>query len=463
MRSVLNVWTWRGTVGRLQYVLTGAVLLLLKFNLDRVVAREFFQKKWSIANYLVPGVSGNIEKIGGDANFYAAMVLTALPFIACGVAMTLRRLRATNLPAWMVAFFFVPVINLLLFTLLSLMPSEFDENNAPVPPEKPWLNLDSVIPNSAIGSALAGLLCTVILGIAATALSVHVLGDYGWGLFIGLPFCLGLCSVLIYGYHEQRSLRSCFAVSILSVALPGLALLIFAFEGAICLLMAAPLAVPLACFGGAIGYMLQENFHASRPRTSRMISGVFLALPGFMGAEHLGATPPPLLHVSSAVEIDAPPRCVWKHVVEFSELPPATEWLFKLGLAYPQRAEITGRGVGAIRRCVFSTGPFIEPITVWDEPKLLKFAVTENPAPMQEWTFYDDIHPPHLHNFLKSDGGQFALQELPGGRTRLEGTTWYVHSMWPASYWQVWSDFIIHRIHLRVLDHVKTLSEADTR
>jgi len=466
MNSALNFWTWKGTVGRAQYVLTGLAMVLLKFNLDRVIARAFFQKKWSLANYLVPGVSGNIANIGGDANFYAVMVLTALPFIAIGVMMTLRRLRAAAFPSWMVALFFIPVINLIFFAVLSVLPSQgLDQNDSgesgePPAPEKPWLNLDSIVPHSQLGSAFAGLICTVVLGTIATFISVNVLGDYGWGLFIGLPFCLGLCSTLIYGYHEERTFGSCMLVSLLAVAVPGAALLIFAFEGAICLLMAAPLAIPLSLFGGIIGHHLQKGYHDARPQTSRMISGIFLALPGFMGAEHLSATPPPLLSVSSSVEIDAPPQRVWKHVVEFSELPLPDEWLFKLGLAYPKRAEIQGRGVGAIRRCVFSTGPFVEPITVWDEPRLLKFSVTENPAPMQEWTFYDEIHPPHLHNFLKSDGGQFALMELPNGRTRLEGTTWYRHSMWPANYWQMWSDFIIHRIHLRVLNHVKNLAEA---
>jgi hypothetical protein len=78
---------------------------------------------------------------------------------------------------------------------------------------------------------------------------------------------------------------------------------------------------------------------------------------------------------------------------------------------------------------------------------------------MQEWTPYAEIHPPHLKGFLVSRGGQFRLIPLSNGQTRLEGTTWYQHHLWPASCWQVWSDFIIHRIHLRVLNHIKVLSE----
>ena len=40
------------------------------------------------------------------------------------------------------------------------------------------------------------------------------------------------------------------------------------------------------------------------------------------------------------------------------------------------------------------------------------------------------------------------------------GTTWYTNRMWPAPYWHLWSDYIIHRIHGRVLTHIQQLAEA---
>jgi hypothetical protein len=79
---------------------------------------------------------------------------------------------------------------------------------------------------------------------------------------------------------------------------------------------------------------------------------------------------------------------------------------------------------------------------------------------MREWSPYG-IHSPHVDDFLVSHGGQVHLVPLDGGRrTRLEGTTWYEHNLWPAGYWRLWSDFIIHRIHGRVLTHVKGLAET---
>jgi hypothetical protein len=124
------------------------------------------------------------------------------------------------------------------------------------------------------------------------------------------------------------------------------------------------------------------------------------------------------------------------------------------------RARIEGSGAGAVRRCEFSTGAFVEPIEVWDEPRLLRFSVTSNPAPMQEWNPLFAIHPPHLDGFLVSKEGQFLLTPLPGGKTRLTGSTLYQHGLWPAAYWRLWSDPIIHAIHDRVLRHIKTLTES---
>ena len=82
---------------------------------------------------------------------------------------------------------------------------------------------------------------------------------------------------------------------------------------------------------------------------------------------------------------------------------------------------------------------------------------------MREWSPYGDLHPPHLVGTMRSRRGEFRLIELPGGRTRLEGSTWYELDMGPQGYWSVWSDFLVHRIHRRVLRHIQAEAEADRR
>jgi len=312
-----------------------------------------------------------------------------------------------------------------------------------------------MIPRSRLGSALFAAGATALPVLGLVVLGTEVLGKYGWGLFIGIPFLLGFLSAVLHGYHEPKTFFDCLAVSMISLGVAAVALIAFAVEGFVCILMASPIAVCVAVFGGFIGFLVQQ-----RERGVPTALAVLLGLPLVLGAEAAVEPPPPLLEVTTTAEIAARPDVVWRHVVSFAELPPPREAIFRTGLAYPVRAEIRGRGVGAVRRCVFSTGPFVEPITVWDEPRELAFDVTAQPAPMEEWSPWPNVRPPHVDGFFVSRRGRFRLEDLGDGRTRLHGTTWYTNRMWPQAYWQVWSDWIVHRIHGRVLAHVKALAEA---
>jgi hypothetical protein len=169
---------------------------------------------------------------------------------------------------------------------------------------------------------------------------------------------------------------------------------------------------------------------------------------------------PTLSSVTTSIEINADPNRVWKNIVEFPQLDEPNEFIFKTGIAYPINASIEGTGVGAIRHCNFSTGSFVEPITIWDEPNLLKFDVLQQPTPMKELSIWD-INAPHLHDYFVSKQGQFKLTQLANGNTLVEGTTWYYNDIKPAFYWQIWSDPIIHKIHNRVLEHIKINSELE--
>jgi hypothetical protein len=293
-----------------------------------------------------------------------------------------------------------------------------------------------------------------VIGLGFTFLGTQVIAQYGWGLFVGLPFCLGLFAVLTHSYHQPRGYGECVTVAILPIAILGAILLMVAMEGVICLLMAAPLAAILALLGGSLGFVIQAA-HWGRRNAPAILSMAVLLTPGVYGIEHFTRPQAGVFEVKSAIEMSAPPEKVWQQVVAFTEIPPPQEMLFRAGIAYPIRAEITGHGAGAVRHCVFSTGPFVEPIVVWDEPHLLRFSVTANPAPLNELTPYGHIEPRHLHGYFESHQGQFLLTELPGGRTRVEGTTWYSHSLWPETYWHWWSGYVIHRIHIRVLEHIR--------
>ena len=116
--------------------------------------------------------------------------------------------------------------------------------------------------------------------------------------------------------------------------------------------------------------------------------------------------------------------------------------------------------MGAVRHCEFTTGAFVEPITVWEPPHKLAFDVVDQPPSMEEWSPWNVVHAPHLVGTMQSRRGQFELVELGPTTTRLVGTTWYTLDLAPGAYWSLFSDAIVHRIHGRVLRHIESLSEG---
>ncbi|MSR32170.1 MAG: hypothetical protein EXR99_11750 [Gemmataceae bacterium] len=445
-------------VNRGNYALTGFLLFGVKYFLDMMVAHFLLQIPWSPLSYLIWPAFEKINLWDMDPQTRQSglvMMGTALPFIAVGTWMTFRRLRSAGLPLGLVALFFLPVINFAFIGVLCLAPEK--KGDAGQEGQSPLLHPQTSQP---FATTLGISILSVIATVGVVLFSAQFLGNYGFGLFLGAPFAQGFFAVLLYGWKRQRGFGECLGFGMSCALLTFCSLFLVGIEGAICLIMFLPIGTLLAFLGSCFGYMVQ-----ARPWLQGAY-GAFLALyipglPLFIGMESILQEEPPVREVVSWIEIQQPPSVVWNHVVSFSEIPGDNrEWMFRVGMAYPIRAEIRGEGPGAVRHCVFSTGPFVEPITVWDKPKRLAFDVKEQPCPMEEWSPYA-IHPPHLDHYLVSKKGEFRLVDLGNGRTRLEGTTWYLNRMWPASYWGALSDEIIHRIHMRVLNHIRQEAEKE--
>lgn len=486
---VTDLWRSEAVLPRLPYLFTGVVLLAVKHLLDWLTASLVFDRPWHPFNYFVlpRQTVGVLMLPSEDRLFYGALLFVALPFIWIGILLTVQRLRDARLPVALVLLFFVPLVNIVLFLLLCVLhrpPDQVgtilehvDESRPTVPPgNRPyweaarnyhqtdsWQRLRDahrrITRDTVEGSAVLALAVVVPATLVFVILSTLVLQSYAWGLFVGTPFGMGLSVVALFGMARPQGFWACILVCFLATSLVGAGMIVFALEGAICLLMAAPIGYFLAFLGGLVGFAIQVRLWSleDNPLVLLVVAGT---LPALMAAESAVAEEPDVVEICSWVEIDAPPDQVWKQVIAFPELPEPDDWVFHTGVAYPVRAEIHGHGPGAQRHCIFSTGAFVEPIDVWDEPHRLAFRVASQPEPMREWSPYT-IHPPHLEGFLISRRGEFRLVVREDSGTRLEGSTWYSNRMWPACYWRLWSDAIIHRIHLRVLNHIKTLAETE--
>ncbi|MGH7449167.1 MAG: hypothetical protein ACRELT_16460, partial [Longimicrobiales bacterium] len=337
-----------------------------------------------------------------------------------------------------------PILSYALMGILVLVPGTVHERSAEIPDAQ-----GERLPGALLSMAVGGM-----IGLTMVWLGAELINSYGLALFMGTPFCIGLVTAYTLCRRFPATSRETHEVVVMTMLLVAGAAFVVGLEGAICLLMIAPLGLVLALMGGAAGRFLATAGEA--PGHGAVL--IAILLPGGAAVE-AGSNPTLAREVRSAVVIDAPSATVWDHVIAFSPIPEPTEALFRLGLAYPVSADIRGSGVGAVRYCVFSTGAFVEPITAWDPAVRLAFDVIAAPPPLKELS-YRDVAPPHMDGYLLPRRGEFRLVPLADGRTRLEGSTWYEQRLRPEGYWVLFSDRIIGAIHRRVLAHIRAQAES---
>jgi len=454
-QPALSLWgvleLWFGVSRRVTpraYAISGVSLALLKYAVEAFAIWVYTSSFFTPLQFINPSWTIREPLLRPAPLWLAwALFLWTLPFLWIAVTMSIRRAADAAISPWLGLLVLAPIVNLLFMLMMCLMAS--DEGAIWSPTHSPPSNQDRM----KCGALAVG--ASVMIGGLMLWVSVYLLSTYGTALFLGTPMLMGTTAAYLYNRPHPRGYGSSASVGLLSVAVAGAALCLFALEGVFCVAMALPLLLPIGAMGGVLGKAIADC--TRRPGVELL--GAVLLWPLLAGGESLLVSSREYV-VLTTVEIDAPPEAVWNNVVDFPDLTEPRPWYFRWGIACPERARIEGRGPHGTRYCEFTTGVFVEPITDWSPPRRLAFDVAQQPAPMFELSPYRNIHPPHLDHSLRSTRGEFLLIPLPGGRTRLEGRTWYKFDMFPQWFWTLWSDMMIHNIHQRVLLHIKRLSES---
>lgn len=313
--------------------------------------------------------------------------------------------------------------------------------------------LNKILPYNPTQRIWISISAASAISLPLTLWGIYGIGEYGLAMFILTPLLIGIVSTILYGHGRSITKTEAAKVSFSALAAFSCGLFLLAAEGLICIAMAAPFGILLTWIGSLIG---RVTVNKTPGNSISVILLTCLSIPITAFTERTST--PVRYTVSTSVVINASRETVWNNVIGFPRMHDPSEFIFKAGISYPIDAHIEGTGVGAVRYCNFNTGSFVEPITEWNEPTLLKFDVREQPEPMTEYSIWD-VNAPHLHDYFVSEQGEFRITELPDGKTKLTGTTWYRHNIRPGVYWKLWSDWIIHSIHSRVLDHIKKNAE----
>jgi len=442
-------FTFERRVSRKIYLLAGVGLALTKFAGDCAMVWAATGKLWAPTDYLSPVHAVLSTRLAdAPAALLPLLAVWALPFIWIGITMSMRRALDAGLSAWWALFFFVPGFSYAFMAFMCVLPTDNDPTPNPEAPRAYEMRLPGALLSMAAG---------IGIGVSMLAISVYALQQYGTSLFIGTPFVIGAVTAFLFNRRYPASVRETLQVVAMTIfCVAGIAVMVAA-EGALCLAMAAGLALVLAAMGAVLGRRVALHDH--RLTSGSMLALLALPLSATLDA-HRALPTTNVREVRSSIVINATPDVVWNNVIAFPPLDEPTEFVFRVGIAYPKHAEIRGTGVGAVRYCVFSTGAFVEPITRWEPGHRLSFNVDSSPPPLKEWSPFANVTPPHIDGYFKSRRGEFRVIALPNGQTRLEGSTWYEMRLYPEGYWSLFGDNLISRIHGQVLRHIKREAEA---
>lgn len=290
----------------------------------------------------------------------------------------------------------------------------------------------------ALASNLGGLAVLAMMRVVASDGGLNRLGDIGqWtqgtlvaSTFLVLPFAIGFGAAFFWREARRSgTARFGWTLANFAVSLGGAAVVLR--EGALCLVMAAPLLLLLMWIGCAVGF---EFWKRHSPLKASVVPLLVLWCLGDAATPHdfHGA-------VTTQFRSTQPPAKLWRFVASYPRNEASPEfWLWRLGLPYPVQARGEPR-LGGRRDCAFSGGVSIgERVVHVVANRKLEFVVDEQP------------NHPEVVNHFRLERGRIELWPDGRGGTILRGTSWYALKVYPTPYFCLWTRSIIHHVHERV-------------
>jgi len=237
--------------------------------------------------------------------------------------------------------------------------------------------------------------------------------------------------------------------------LAGTALLLW--EGAICIVMAAPIALVSASIGGLAAGLLGRHEKPS-PRITACVALLPLLI---SGAESGIAAPNQTRTVASEIRIHATPGTVWTNIERVPAIAPSElreNWVQRIGFPRPIEATLSHEGVGGIRHATFERGVlFIETINAWEPEHLLAFSIHADTAHIPSTTL--DEHVTIGGRYFDVLDGEYQIAPVGNGDVVLHLTSHERLTTDFNGYAGLWTDAVMRSIQTNILQVIKKRCE----
>lgn len=290
------------------------------------------------------------------------------------------------------------------------------------------------------GFLFSNLFALVIIGLTGYFFT-NKSGVMIYSEFVILPLLMGMINSWFWK-NLSLSSRAVVGYSCLSGLTAILLSFVFLKEGIICLLIVSPLIFCCMIAGAFIGRVILKR-QRKKLNVSVFSLLVLLFITDAVQEHHYENM------VADEIVIKASPEEIWRNVVSFEPIKKKNDyWLFNIGMPSPAATTVIGHYKGAGRKCIFSNGYiFDEKIVTYEVNKDLTFDITGQPKD------------PEIMGHIDILRGQFILKDNGNGTTTLVGNSWYKLHVFPTWYYNIWAESITRNVHLRVMEHIKQLSE----
>ena len=261
--------------------------------------------------------------------------------------------------------------------------------------------------------------------------------------FIIVPILMGIIAAYFWrDLSLSGGKYTLFAICNAFVAVLGS--YFFLKEGYICLIIISPLLIGFTIGGTFIGKVMFKR------KKNTLNVGIVSLLLIITTADSL-TTKPYENMVSDTIIINAPSEKVWQYVVAYEPIKEKENyWLFQAGMPSPVQSTVDCFCQGGGRKCIFSNGYVFDEKMVVYKPNIdLTFDITHQPRD------------PEIMGHIDILRGQFLLKDNGDGTTTLTGNSWYRLYVMPTWYFDTWASSITRNVHLRVMEHIKKLSEKN--
>jgi hypothetical protein len=281
------------------------------------------------------------------------------------------------------------------------------------------------------------------------------------GFLFLLPFAMGFVSVFLVERRQPQPVWVWLVLPLVPVAGSLAATMAALWEGLICVVMFAPIGIGLAVVGG-LAAGLVVRFLLSRPARNTALACV-MVLPLVVGPWEQQVRPrQELRRVESTIDIAAPPAVVWRNIERVPRIHPeelAPSWSRRIGFPRPVEATLSFEGVGGVRHASFEGGIlFVETIDVWEPLHRLAFSIRAQTDQIPRTTL--DEHVTIGGPYFDVLRGEYALEPLPNGSTRLHLLSQHRVSTDFNWYARLWTDAVMADIQRTILHVIQKRCEA---